>query len=430
MLPRFCWILVGLFLSMTFGPIAANAQNYRSDQVDASLRSRGTIMSRYVKNPTGDPADAEQFKRYFTQYFFPAMTQPTPEGLELIGPMRSDLFRKYITVSTGATQRFLGDAAYNWARAKVAGPYHPAVRYNALLILGRIDNEYVGPGVATPTPKPEANSMLYTIGDRVLKSDDQDRYPQYLLVGSLIGMERHARYLSKLPNQQKSQTVRLLGTTLMNGPKGNYEPEIRDWIFLKAAQGLANTKNSSPAILRAITKRVADETVGLDARVEMAALLKDLEPKAGTPGTDVITAAIKELAFDIAKHEYKIAAKFEDMSEGGGRDQMATGRSNINSRIVIDEDGEYTLIRSTALNPLKKLNDALEVAETLAGDVEKSDISKIKQACSDAVEQVAKKEVTDLNATLAIKTMYKEIEVLMPVEEVADDAVDAFSATN
>ncbi len=387
-------------------------------------------MSRYVKSPTGDPADAEQFKKYFNQYFFPAMTQSTPDGLELIGPMRNDLFKKYITVSTGATQRFLSDTAYDWARAKVAGPYHPAVRYNALLILGRIDNEYAGPGVATPTPKPEANSMLYTIGDRVLKSDDRDRYPQYLLVGSLIGMERHARYLSKLPNRQKSQTVRLLGTTLMNGPQGSYEPEIRDWIFLKAAQGLANTKNSNPAILRAITKRVADETVGLDARVEMAAMLNDLDPKAGAAGTDVIAAAVKELAFDIAKREYEVATKFEDMSEGGGRDQMTTGRSNINSRIAIDEDGEYTLIRSTALNPLKKLDDALKVAETLASDIEKNDITKIKQACSDALEQVAKKEVTDLNATLAIKTMYKEIEVLMPIEEVADDAVDAFSATN
>ena len=428
MLPRFCWILVVMFLSMALGPVAC-AQNYRSDQVDNSLKSSRQIMIRFAKAPSTDPADVEKFQKFFKQYYFPAMTQATPEGLEELGSMRNDLFKKFITVSTGPTQRFLSDTAYSWARAKVAGPYHPAVRYNALLILGRIDNEYAGPGVATPTPKPEANAMLYTIGNTVLRSEDRDRYPQYLLVGSLIGMERHARYLDKLPNQQRTQTVRLLGMTLMNGPQGSYEPEIRDWVFLKAAQGLANTKTVGPrsAFLRAITKRLADETVGLDARVEMAAMLKELKLQAGVDGASEAVKEVKELAFEVAKRENEFATKFEYMSEGGGSDQLAAGRSDINSRISIDEDGEYTLIRNSTLNPLLKIKKALEIVEAVADDAQKTDISKIKQAYSDAVDQVANEKVGDLNASYAIKLMYKNIEDLMPVEAEADGAVDAFT---
>lgn len=410
------------------------AQNYQSDEVDRSLRTRGQIIKRYVKSPTGDPADAEQFKNFFEKYYFPAMSQASPDGLEMLGRLRTDLFKNYIYASKDSTQKFLSDTAFQWARAKaISGRYHPAVRYNALLILGRIDNEYVGPGAETPTPKPEANDILYRIGETVLRSDNRDRYPQYLLIGALEGMERHARYLDKLPNKQKSQTVNLLGKTLMSGPAGDYEPEIRDWVFTQAAQGLANTGTvgQRSAYLRAITKRIADEEVDLDTRITLASLLKEMQPKSGDAGADAAVNAIKELAFDVAKRENEIAKKFDQLSlRGGGRNDISTERSDISTRVTIDEDRQYALNRSTFLDPLKKLDFALDAAEVLASDTQKDEISKIKQAYSDATSQLADSEVTDLNATLALRTMYKDLEVMMPVEEASDEEnLDAFTAT-
>ncbi len=101
MSPRVFKVVLSAFAIVTLLVEGVSAQSYLSDEVDNSLRRRGQIVKRYVKNPTGSPDDEQQFRDYFTKYYFPAMTQSTPDALGSVGKMRADLFKQFITGSQG-----------------------------------------------------------------------------------------------------------------------------------------------------------------------------------------------------------------------------------------------------------------------------------------------------------------------------------------
>src|SRR5690606_15009450 len=77
--------------------------------------------------------------------------------------------------------------------------YHPAVRYNAILTIGLLDEQYAiesGANRRPPTPLADANKFLL----QVLAVANADKpIPPSLVVGTLVGLERHARYHESLP---------------------------------------------------------------------------------------------------------------------------------------------------------------------------------------------------------------------------------------
>ena len=66
--------------------------------------------------------------------------------------------------------------------------YHPAVRYNAVLIIGMLDKTYAAPG-RPPVPLPEGFVKLHTILDAAVKGK---QVAPFLVVGALVGLQRHA----------------------------------------------------------------------------------------------------------------------------------------------------------------------------------------------------------------------------------------------
>src|SRR4051812_19830127 len=80
-----------LIVGSMFGRLAA--QEYQADPIDKEAGRNKAFAQKCVKDPATYASDPEKFKKYFENYYFPAMTQTEPEKLGELGKLREDLFK-------------------------------------------------------------------------------------------------------------------------------------------------------------------------------------------------------------------------------------------------------------------------------------------------------------------------------------------------
>ncbi|TWT99894.1 hypothetical protein Pla108_08370 [Botrimarina colliarenosi] len=389
----------------------ASAQRYKSDAVESRLSSKGAIARRYAKSGTGD---AQEFKEYVEKYFFPAMTQPTAEGLADLEKLHGDLFKYYLYTSTGETQKYMNQQAMEFAVRVLRASYHPSVRYNALLILGKLDDKYADP----PTPSAKACDLLCSLASRALKNA---RVPNYELVGALIGLERHAKYVRVLPSdQQKALAKTLYDVMSVDKLEGEFTPEVREWVFVSAASAIANLGTPGPrgVFAAALTKRIGDESLSLESRATIAAALEKLNAKAGQFDGEPVVNAVIDLAAEIGKEEAEIANKFEDLQlqVGGG---FIGARGKLSRRIVQNAEREPTIVREALLALLVDLRDGVRAAKAISPEPKQAAVATIDDAVSNAIRVVSDKGKIDLDVSEAIKDMAEAIQGVANTEPLA-----------
>src|SRR6185369_3347999 len=131
---------------------------------------------------------------------FPLMTRTGEQDLGKLGKLRFDLFKNFLWPATheqiqidltGLTYK----AMHNIVAPKPADPpYHPAVRYNAILIIGMLDEKYAidaGAARRPPVPLKDANDFLTMVVDYAASDKP---VPPPLVFGALVGLERHAQF--------------------------------------------------------------------------------------------------------------------------------------------------------------------------------------------------------------------------------------------
>ncbi len=133
---------------------------------------------------------------WYTQYLFPSMAVAENFG---------DMAQKRLSLATDLERttepnlhQHLVDLAYNEAVKRVTGNYHPFVRYNAMLIIGNLNQtEKVNLGgvIYPPVRLPRALDFLID----QLREPDQDLEIQ---VGALIGIWRHLNLVRVRPSDQ------------------------------------------------------------------------------------------------------------------------------------------------------------------------------------------------------------------------------------
>ena len=171
--------------------LAAVAQaQYQADPVDENSGKLKLTAEQCVKNSARFATDRAQFMEFFEKYYFPAMTRFAPNDLAQLGRMRDDLFGRFLWASTDENlQRELTQMALKKLQpVERSSKYHPAVRYNAILIVGMLDQTYAAPG-RPPVPLKEASAELKLIVDYAA---DGKPVPSFLVVGALVGLQRHA----------------------------------------------------------------------------------------------------------------------------------------------------------------------------------------------------------------------------------------------
>lgn len=394
-------------------PLAASGQEYKTAPVNERLRVAGRIAQNYAKAPTGIAADRERFDEYFSEYYFPAMTRHDPEGLEELGDMRFDLFRNFIWATPSEPlQHDLTDMAYEEMLKIVGNPgYHPAVRYNAILVLGMLDDEYaieIGADRRPPKPYAKANAIL-------IKAAEADRIPPPLLVGALIGLERHAMYHESLgPEAVSGMTGVALKIVNLEKRPPDVDRDVFAWIKLKAASVLAElgAVGQGNEVHQALMKLIADGNLSLNNRCHVAGLLGNINYEGAKLNDPAAVEPLVQLAVEVSKTEAKNAREFERMYTGEGR--TSTSRSRREYRSSYGE--EEALERRQLLARLTNLRDGLAAVKPALAGQQQARIEAIVAAIEPVVSVVEDEDTVDLAVTAKVRTMRDEIQDAARIE--------------
>ncbi|QDT67322.1 hypothetical protein MalM25_02190 [Planctomycetes bacterium MalM25] len=415
--------LLALLASVVLTAVPTHAQNYKADPVEQGLRSKGQLAKKYAKNGVGD---RQLFEDYLTKYFFPAMTQPTPNGLAGLAKANNDLFSAFLDDAKTDVQAYVHKQALAFTVRVLRGRYHPAVRNNALLILGKLQDDY-----ATGAPSARANELLCALATR---GATNPKAPPYELSGALIGLDRHTRAFKLLAGSAKSKTAKALYTIISTETLPMHVgPGVNDWIYLKTAKAIGNLGMPGPkggVFASAIAKKATDENLSLETRAAIAAQLDRMNLAPGKVKAEVVTGAVFDLANAIGDSESEIATKFEDLQLRGGRRMAVSARGNEARRFRESDKnpGEMVLVREGILDLLIDLRSAVRAGAAVADENAKPRLAAIDEAVTDAIQAASNKDLIDLNVADAVKSMASVIDDNQPPapaeeEEEAEEGV-------
>ena len=145
-------------------PVAkAEFQTLERKLENAKANSIRSTVRRVLTDPAvfRDEAELTKFNTYYTDFLFPAMTQTSPRGLGIIGKARDSLFRNLGNrrIHTAA-HRHLTKLTFDQMKQIATENFHPVARYNAVITLGRLDQQPAAGGDQPPVPLAEAADVL------------------------------------------------------------------------------------------------------------------------------------------------------------------------------------------------------------------------------------------------------------------------------
>lgn len=328
---------------------SANAQNYKALKPSSPAEARAlTGRVSTILRGAGDPSaeDLKVLDDYFMKYFFPSMTvYNPPEALGNLGTSREWLFTRYINIAksqaardhmTGNTLKAMGAIA--------KGAYHPAVRYNAALIIGQLEQT---PG----TPLPAATEVLVSL----LESDEFNKVPvpTALKVAAIIGLQRRPTLEPAIAERVNKAATAI---AMRKEAPDDASAQVYGWVRKNAAKLLTASvaKGMTPEVNQTMAALVSDKTIDLDDRCNIAQLLKpDMYKAAQGIDVDSMTIALGDLAKQVLTLEAKDAKKFEDeyfgnggvgLTQGGGggfggRGEMGMGMGGFGGAMTFEETG-------------------------------------------------------------------------------------------
>jgi hypothetical protein len=418
-------------------PLVA-AQEYRSHAVDEKARTNRVYAQRCLKDPATYAAEKAKFDEFFAKYYFPAMTGTTPESLGDLGKLRYELFKLYLWNTTNEElQRNLTTLTYNAMRPIVIGPYHPAVRYNAVLTLGMLDEQYAidGAGARPPRPHSPANKLLVQI---VEAGAAGKAVPPSLVLGALVGLERHARFHAGLPTDAANATIAAaLKIVGQDKPSLEMDSEVFSWIRLSAARVLAEfgSVGTNNQAHDALVKLIGSGG-SIDDRAAAAALLAKINYEGAQIDGAAAAEQLLKLARDMAEAEDKRAKEFEDarfqgsgvgaarrgpVGRGGGfRGEMMDGG------FAGEQKDEYP--RSLVLNRLTDLRTGLTALRpTMPAEIQ-AKFDTVLTAIGPVIEATSSKDSVGLEIARAARAMAASINTVTATPAAATASTAAADA--
>ncbi|MEX2171239.1 MAG: hypothetical protein WD851_18100 [Pirellulales bacterium] len=407
---RTWWTRLALVI-VALGLVSNARGQFKSDEIDQSLRAQGSVVKRYAADPNSDASKKPLFENYITKYYIPLMTQAEANALGELGKLRYELFRQYVWPANPAVQTWLNATLLQRMQDIYQdSAYHPSVRYNALLILGMLDEQY---GVA-PKPLAAANKSLVMVLSDGLKNPSAS---PAVIVGSLIGLERHAKYRAGLP--QEAQDMMAKGFMAVAGREKfpqEMSNSVRNWIRAQAAGGLAamGTVGDKGQYHQALMKLIDDASLGVENRCEIAGMLPKLQYKAGDPiDGPAAVKSLTQLAVDYGADEAKLARKFEDLQIDGGGGLYASGSGGSFKSFQIVND-QLVYPRRRPVGYLTDLQAGLRAIEPAVPADQQQVIQALQAAMKPVIDIAVKQDSLDLDVVNQIQTMAEEFNKIAP----------------
>ncbi|MBN2291864.1 MAG: hypothetical protein JXM70_05530 [Pirellulales bacterium] len=179
--------------------------NYKTLKVDESLKKQLSDVSRSLRNGFG-PGGADLFDKICDNYILASWTDPKNHHdlANLRGKFRGQLQSCKTSVPT---RNHFNNHLLAKLQEMANDNYHPAVRYNCMLLLGELDEKPPTQVNGMPTPLSAALPIL-------LKAATDDQQVDVVRLAALLGVARHA-YLLRDPDARRkvSAAMSTLATT-------------------------------------------------------------------------------------------------------------------------------------------------------------------------------------------------------------------------
>ncbi len=400
---------------------AVIAQEYRALPIDdKTAKTYRVTAQQCLRDPAAFAANSDKFREFFSNYYFPLMTVTDPEKIGDSGKLRADFFKNYVLkASDPQVQGELTKLAYA-AMVQILGaqnpPCHPAARYNAVLILGQLDEDY-----ATAKPYAKATSALTQIVDSATTAN---RFPPAVILGALIGLERHAQQRAALPPEAitalQAALIKLIGR---EQPIQDMDTDTYAWLRLRAAGTLARlgTVGEKNANHDAIIK-LASSLKSVDDRCGAIALLEKINYK-DVKLDDANTAEpIFALARDVAAAEDKRASDFQEKGASGSFAQIqpmvGPEPGGVGTPTFTDPNAFQRRITLARLADLKA--GLMAVKPALPAETQKK-VDAVVAAITPVITSASGKDAGDLNLVAAIRTMAQAINKAVPGKTKPED---------
>ena len=411
-----------LLLILTLSGVAASvmAQEFRADLPDEKIRAFGAKAKTWTADAGAYAADQQKFAQFFTDYYFPDMTKTGDADLARLGDSRTNIFKRYLWATANPQlQKDLTDLALERMKGIVTAkdpPYHPAVRYNAVLVLGMLDEQYAidsGAGRRPPKPLPAANTFLTLIVN--LAADDKP-VPPGVAFGALIGLDRHAQFHDGLPPDAiAAMSAALLKLVNHDKPIQEMDRDAYSWMRLRAASALAKlgSVGDKNVVHNSIVKLAASGR-SLDDRCEAAALLEKItykDIKLDDAGT---AEPLFGLVRDVAAAEDKRAQEFQDSGATGSFARSPGGPEGY-AAATPGVDDVYP--RRSVLARLYNLRTGLtKVKPALPAETQKK-VDAVLAALAPAIAAASNKDTVPLRVADSIRTMADAVNKAIPAAE-------------
>jgi hypothetical protein len=418
------WLIAILLLCGAVG--SAAGQPFKSDPIDKAARAYSASAKQWLSNPAAFAADKQHFDDYFVKYYFPDMTHAEDADLGQLGKKRYDLFKNYLWATNNPQlQQDLTDIALKkMGLIVVDAGYHPAVRYNAILLIGMLDEQYATAPGQTPKPLAKATRALTTVVDNATAKNS--RFPPPIILGAIIGLERHAQLRASLtPEAVAAMTAALVKLVEHDAPIQEMDAEAYAWIRLRAAETLAKLGNvgEKNSVHNALVKLISS-TKSLDDRCEAAGFLDKLDKNAykDVKLDDATTAEpLFALARDVAAAEDKRAADFQNQYSGGGSvapGPRPRGAEGFAPGIGGDEQQETYPRRQVAAR-LTSVRDAIARVKPSLPTETQTRADDLLKAINAARAAALDKNTIELKLAAAIRTMALAINKAVPAPAAA-----------
>ncbi len=181
--------------------------------------------------------------------------------------------------------------------------FHPAVKYNAILILGQLNNE-VGLGGKDAVPRIEVLRPL------LVNIAGQSSAPDYLRVGALLGIKRHVQLTGKdLPSAGQDLIADTL-VSIVNEPLVVGREEGQIWLKQQAVDilGMLGFPGDDGAVIEQMAAVITDANRSPSLRYATARAIGQMK-MASPPavGADKLVKQLGQLAADACSEELYVA---------------------------------------------------------------------------------------------------------------------------
>jgi len=266
------------------------------EQTERAQRKQKIPVLRMLKNNKFAPGQQQMFDTYYKEYALKRWGDK--DYRHQLPKFRAELANELKTGKSGLVHDYLLELAMPFLLDLAKKNYHPAVRYNAMLMIGDL-NAVDSMTVREPTvPYPDALPVL-------LEAVADENQIDAVKVAALLGIVRHAA-LGGIDPQLRNQVVDVMLQQATTKAVAGRSAEGQAWIRAIAIEGLAALRgtNAEARIANALADIVVEKETPFLTRCAAARALGKLDYQAAV-GVDPVQLATRlgQLAADACQNE-------------------------------------------------------------------------------------------------------------------------------